>query len=544
MALTETEKSIAQQVKEQWGTREQMIEVLNQHRARQPKEEFKSLSQTARESLEKTPEELLGTQIKETTAETDWTQSIDAQEEISWLDVWVKAWKAVSEFWKEFKTEWVGLPTTKEEAFEALKVTGINLIPDAIEWIWEVIEMASNPIGTIKSIHDLGSWIIQKWLTTLWNKVTWDTFEWTEKEKLADAAWKYLSDNFGTLDKASKSITENPVDTLLVLKGIISSAKQVANPKTVKNLEKIEKSLPEKLDDAARQDVEKALWATKEKFKQKSRELAPWILERKITWTKENVQLLAETKADEFGKQIDEFVKSWKLKGTVKRDDLLDALDKIRKEWQIWDVIVDESIVNATDKFADVISWFWKDIPAEKARLIRQMFDDAVYKTKWVIWEEALTIKNRIKKWLADNIRKQLADQNPDLAKINKEFSFYNKLDEVLTETIQRQWPQQWGFTSTIAWWGWLWAWAIVFWDITWAIASWLIVKWLTEAMKSTRWKLMSANIKNKLATALSTWDSNTATKLAKDIIKQTLQNKAKIYLWAQATESNLELNK
>ena len=250
------------------------------------------------------------------------------------------------------------------------------------------------------------------------------------------------------------------------------------------------------------------------------------------------------SKADEFGKQIEDFVKSGELQWTVKRDDLLEVLDNIRKEWQVWDVIIDESIVNATDKFSDIISGFWKEIPAEKARIIRQMFDKAVYNTKWIISEEALSLKNNIKKGLGDEIRKQLAEQNPKLDELNKEFNFYSKLDEVLTETINRQWPQQWWLIGTIAWGWWLWAWAVIFWDITWAIASAVVVKWLTEAMKSTKWRLISAGVKNKLAKALSVWDTNTATKIAKDIIRKTLGNKAKIYLWAQVTESNLELNK
>jgi hypothetical protein len=49
-----------------------------------------------------------------------------------------------------------------------------------------------------------------------------------------------------------------------------------------------------------------------------------------------------------------------------------------------------------------------------------------------------LSLKNNIKKGLADNIRKQLAEQNPDLAKLNKEFKFYKTLDDVLIETISR----------------------------------------------------------------------------------------------------------
>lgn len=60
MALTEQEKSIIQQVKQQGWTKQQAIEVLWQFRAKQPQQqEFKTLSQQARESLDKSPEQIL-----------------------------------------------------------------------------------------------------------------------------------------------------------------------------------------------------------------------------------------------------------------------------------------------------------------------------------------------------------------------------------------------------------------------------------------------------------------------------------------------------
>ena len=526
----EEEFDLMEQVKAQWGSADDFTFILN---------DFRTKSNTvSKVEDEFTPEE-----------------------NISWLDIWVKAGKGISWFAEEIKLEWTDLPSSWLDILKTAWTAVANVPWDAVQVVWETIEMVSDPIGVLKSFKDLWLWLMEKasklWLS-LWTGITetlWGEVSDISKENIAqerphestvDAVWEMLVEKYGTLDKATKTITENPVDTILLLKSVIntaSKAKWLPEAEKVK-LEAIDKSLSEKLSDSAIKDIEQWLWATKEKFKQKSRELAPDIIKKEIRGSKEWVQQLAEQQKTKFWSKIKDFIDSWKLEGTVNRDDLLDTLDNIRKEGQVWDIIIDEAIVSATDKMADAISWFGREIPASKARELRQMFDDAVYNTKGVISEEALSLKNNIKKSLADNIRKQLAEQNPDLAALNKEFSFYSKLDEVLTETLNRQGSQQGGLSSNIMGGGWLAAGWAVFWDITGAIATAAVVKWLSEAMRSTRWKLISASTKNKLAKALASWDKTAATKIASEIISKVLENKTKLFIGWQVTESNIELNK
>lgn len=465
----------------------------------------------------------------------------EPEQDVSGFDIWVSAWKLLSGAGRDIKV-W-GFELWEDKAIEWVWKTIANVPWDALEAIWETVELLSDPIWAWKWILDFWQWLSDKLVFWLLNKVTGKNVPATEKSKIADAVWNELKENFWTKEKALETITNNPVDSILFIKGLIKTAKKVSSEWTTKDFEQLEKSLPDRLNESAQKQVEQALWAAKEKFKQKWRQIAPWIIERGITWSKEEIQQLAQSKAADYWNQIKEFVDSWKLTWTVKRDDLLNVLDNIRKEWQVWDVIVDESIVKATDNFADIISWFWKEIEADKARIIRQIFDDAVYNTKWVVSEEALSLKNRIKKDLADNIRKQLAENNPELAKINKEFNFYNTVDEVLTETLNRQWPQQWGLSSNLLAWGWLWAGWAIFWDITWAIATAAVVKWLSEAMRSTKWRTVSAKYKGQLARALSDWNKTEAESIAKKIIKLALWQKWNAYIWWQVTETNLENN-
>jgi hypothetical protein len=53
-----------------------------------------------------------------------------------------------------------------------------------------------------------------------------------------------------------------------------------------------------------------------------------------------------------------------------------------------------------------------------------------------------LTYKNTIYKSVADTLRSELSKASPDLAKLNKEFSFYKNLSDILETTITRQKPQ------------------------------------------------------------------------------------------------------
>jgi len=493
-------------IKEDWGTEQDFNEILEQVRADK--------------------------QVKDEVVE----------DEISWLDVWVKSWKWLSSFWEDIKLWWAKL--WEDSIIWGIGKTIGNIPWDFVQAVWEAVELVSDPLWTTKSILDLWQWLSDKLIFNALNSLTWKNVEGSEKSKIVDAVSEDLQRNFWSIDKAIETITNSPVDSMLFVKWIIRSAKKVAWEETLKDLESIEKTIPEKLNESAIKDVEQALWTTKEKFKQKWRELAPEIIDRWITWSKEEIQQMAQSKVSDFWNQINDFIDSGKLKWTVKRDDLLNVLDDVRKQWEVWDVIIDESIVKAADNFSDVISWFGKEIPAEKARIIRQMFDDAVYNTKWIVSEEALSLKNNIKKWLADNIRKQLAEQNPDLDFINKEFAFYKKLDDTLTETLNRQWPQQGWLTWNIAAWGWLWAWSVIFWDISWAVATAVAAKFLSEAMKSTKWKTVSAQTKTKLADALASGNQAESTKLINKISKEVLNKKLEIAVWGQVTESNLELNK
>ena len=65
-----------------------------------------------------------------------------------------------------------------------------------------------------------------------------------------------------------------------------------------------------------------------------------------------------------------------------------------------------------------------------------------MYATKGGIGAEDLTYKNGLVKAMANTLRAEISKVAPDLASLNKEFSFYRTLEQILDETITRQKPQ------------------------------------------------------------------------------------------------------
>ena len=111
----------------------------------------------------------------------------------------------------------------------------------------------------------------------------------------------------------------------------------------------------------------------------------------------------------------------------------------------------------------------------------------------------------------AGAIRRLLADDFPDMAAINKEYSFWKGLDDVLTQTMKRTQPQGKGLGRLAA----EGAGQVVGGVVgsqagpVGAVGGAILVGKLAEAVKavftSPRWRLMDAKLRNSLADALST---------------------------------------
>ena len=267
------------------------------------------------------------------------------------------------------------------------------------------------------------------------------------------------------------------------------------------------KWVAEKLQAWAEKNVMQALWPTKEKFKQTATKIAPEFVKKWLVWSREALQGKAVQAMDELGSQIDDMFASGVIKWKVKTWPIIKSLEQLKTK--VGKVDIDPARSKVINGVKDVIKKFWDDLTPQKARALRQAMDKIVYSTKWVIADEALSVKNLARKEAADEIRKQFAAISPDLAKLNKEFNFWSSLDDVLTETAKRTWPQTGWLTSSIAGSGAL-AWGLATWGWTmWAVWAAVLTKKFVSAMQSPMWKTISAQAKSKLANAIVSWNKN-----------------------------------
>jgi len=278
-----------------------------------------------------------------------------------------------------------------------------------------------------------------------------------------------------------------------------------------------------KLTKEAEWLVKEFVKPTKETTKTITKEITPEILERKITWTREQVWDIAKAGIETSWKAIEKFIEEWRVKWEMPISQLVDVLAKedaaLRFEWKIlpWK----EPQVKFIDKTLNFLEQLektkaWEKLTAEQQITLKRSFDTVFDKT--ITRDKITKFQDDLQVKLADNLRAEISKNNPSFAKLNKDYNFYKSLDTVMSETLLREtWQSVWLWT-TVSWlqkwtlWAWLWAtiWTTAAWPI-WTIvwgALWAVT-WakLQSIISSPKWKLVSANKKANLAKTLAEWN-------------------------------------
>jgi hypothetical protein len=193
---------------------------------------------------------------------------------------------------------------------------------------------------------------------------------------------------------------------------------------------------------------------------------------------------------------------------------------KLRVDWNIipWNETSVKFINSQLDFLQQLEKSYGKNLPADKQLELRQkydaVFDKTITRDKITKFQDDLQVK------LADSLRAELAKNNPDLDKLNKEFTFNKWLQTVLDETISRTTWQDpvWLITElrkqsqwtawAIVWWT---AWATIAWPLwaaVWAVFWGVVWGKLTKVLSSPKYKLVSSKKKAELADAILRWDA------------------------------------
>jgi hypothetical protein len=187
--------------------------------------------------------------------------------------------------------------------------------------------------------------------------------------------------------------------------------------------------------------MERALSPTKDKMKILAKRVAPQMLEEKIAGTLKSIGKQAKEGLKNAAEELDEF---GAIEGFTDSKKVLSVLEEAKRSFVTpRGVVVDAKPLKIIDNLSQVIRDAADEggqIAREELRSIRQIWDKAVYageKTLGKTVEEGTELS--LKKMATDSIRNLLAEEVPDLAKINKKFNFYSNLLKLAEATGARR---------------------------------------------------------------------------------------------------------
>lgn len=280
---------------------------------------------------------------------------------------------------------------------------------------------------------------------------------------------------------------------------------------------------------SAEKNYETVLGPTTKANKRITQQITRELAEREITAnTRQELFEKAGEQIEKYGEQIQEFYKALPENTKVNTSGVLKAIDEYKKKLFVkgeGKYIVPEVNKALFKKYQDLqieIMSMAKNgnAPIEGIRALRQALDKSIAKTTstfGITGEESIITEAR--KGVSNILRNELSKQFPDVAVINKEFTFWSRVQQVLGDTIERKTGQgtplgekvmtaagaAGGFNSG---------------GVGHAIGYALTMKWLSEAVRSTAWQTTSASLKMKIAKALSEGNNEMFESAVKDIMK------------------------
>lgn len=175
-------------------------------------------------------------QAEEQEVEED--EKFQEREDIEGFDVWVRLWKGISEFWEAIK---ISSNVDDNVAISIWKFL-LNVPSSTARVAWGLLEMASNPSWTIKSMDKIWKSIIETWLNKVFMEEWEEVFTSEETKLISESVTEQLQLIADDPRIIKDMIVENPAEVLLSIQWWLLSASKIARNKKMINLaDKIDK---------------------------------------------------------------------------------------------------------------------------------------------------------------------------------------------------------------------------------------------------------------------------------------------------------------
>jgi len=218
------------------------------------------------------------------------------------------------------------------------------------------------------------------------------------------------------------------------------------------------KAVENPLKVSAEKSYAQALGATTKENKAIAQTVVPQLIDKKVSaFSRAGLMKKAEKGVEVAGQAIDAELGKIPKNAPVNLANVADDLERTKQSFMVPGangkmVVADPQAVQHIEGFQNIIKQIGeKDAPYESVRQLRQIWDKSIADAKG-FYGKTVTEGSILdaKKAAANSLRSELAKEFPDLAKVNREYSFWSKTQKVLEDTLERTQSQRRPITETI----------------------------------------------------------------------------------------------
>jgi len=340
------------------------------------------------------------------------------------------------------------------------------------------------------------------------------------KEKVFGTSVKRLK---ATEEKITKGDIAFTALEMLPAGALTKSLKALPGGKqAIIGLQKFLAPLSKALRDKATKQLAQVLGATTKKFKGMSEKVSGELAERKVTaLTRKGLESKALTQVSELGRSIDDLIKGLPKETVIKTKPILNAIQKTKNKLTVKGVVVEPEKLKVANKIQDIVVKFGKELDVNNMIELRRIWDTTIAEAGSGF---GLATKEKfattVKKAATNAIRSEVGKISPDIAKINKEFSFWKNVQEVISETIKRTASKGTSFAAETAETVGRGA-GLIGGTVKDAILVGSAFKNANKLFKSTAWRTMSAKQKTKFADIIARGNLKEINEYAKNILQR-----------------------
>lgn len=205
------------------------------------------------------------------------------------------------------------------------------------------------------------------------------------------------------------------------------------------------------LRKSAEEQYSKILNPTTQRNKNITQDVVPQLLDKNVVSTEGGLLKKATKHVGELGQDINTAVSNVPSSVRPQTQNVVNSLEKYKQQYIVNGVPVNQGAVSAASDLQDMVKSLGPDVSYQSLNRVRQILDSSVSKaggyTGKSLAEGSIIDAQRE---AANAIRRELASQSPDIAKINAEFHLWRGVQDVMQATIERRTGQAGGLIHNL----------------------------------------------------------------------------------------------